>query len=212
MKTNLEALLVALTVLAGDLAFAMPVVYFGTLSNAVDMSDAIAIVRIESGPSQVSDGKTVSYFEKYEVDILAVFKGNISTGKTALALSRLDIATDASKKSETNNAIVLHTFTEGALSPNSLHIVFLNRDAPYGPTYRSISSFGNTIPMRPDYSQDDIADLAKAGVEDGVRCVLKDYLDWKTIELKHITERTRLILEGDPDLKKQEPDRVPAER
>ncbi len=128
MKTNVAALLVALTVLVADLAFATLFVHFSTLSKAVDRSDAIAIVRIESGPSAVSDGKTVSNCEKYEVDILAVFKGNISTGKTALALSRQDIVTDASKKSEINNVTVLHGFTEGALSPDSLHIVFLKEE------------------------------------------------------------------------------------
>ena len=166
----------------------MPVTLFESMARLENHSDVIAAIRVSSDPQVISDGTTVSQYWNYKAEVLSVLKGNMKTGTTELALWDFSLMPGP------------RAGRCGSFAKDSMHIVFLTKDDYLAsPGYRNLNTLGSNFPLPPTYTADRLAAIKTLPIQEALRQMLQDYLQYSREELKQIERTIEILIEGNPD-------------
>jgi hypothetical protein len=156
---------------------------FPGLDELVAKSDAVAIATI------IQPHQGFSGYSRCTIQVVRLLKGELSPQILTVVLRDVGFRTPISDERREH-------FAEGQFLHLSKHVIFLEKANVVGEPsigYVSVNCEGSHFPLSPDV---DLKILDGKSLMDSLAFLLQDYIAFRRAELKHVEERTAIMLTG----------------
>ncbi len=162
---------------------------YGTFPGLDELSARSEVIAVVVLLEQNSFEDRMGGYARYKVRVERALKGKPVADELNVRLRDLGIRTPTEKERR-------QVIEVASLRPFTRHVLFLERGAVGGDEtaeYRNLNCEGSHFPVSP-YA--DLKSLEGKSVMNALTFLLRDYCDFKRAELKHVEERTDIMLRG----------------